>query len=80
MCALYGYASGNINDVRYTLFCSKTGDSSNLPPTRDALQQHIHRANYQDAIWHRALEAQPVVPNPDSHGWVVHGEGNLTIQ
>ena len=62
------------------MFCSKTGDSSNLPPTRDALQQHICRTNYQAAIWCHALEAQPIVPSPNSHGWVVDGEGNLAIQ
>ena len=79
-CALYGYASDNINDVPYVMFCSNTVDPSNLHPTRDDLQQHIHRANYQAAFWRRALEAQPVVPSPDSHGWVVNVEGNLAIQ
>ena len=80
VCALYGYAHNNINDVRYAMFCSKAGDSSQLLPTRDALLQHIRRANYQAAIWHRALEAQPNVPNPSSHGWLVNGNGHLVIQ
>ena len=31
VCALYGYAHNNINDVRYAMLCSKAGDSSQLP-------------------------------------------------
>ena len=77
--ALYGYASSNVNDIRYAMFCSKAGDSSQLLPTRDALQHHIRRANYQAALWQRALQAQPNIPSPESHGWVVDVNGNLAI-
>ena len=74
VCALYGSALGDINAVRYALFCSKASDSSQLPPTRDALQLHICRANYQAGIWHRCLISEPDVPRPEQHGWVVtHG-------
>ena len=41
--------------LRYDMFCLKAAQSSQLPPSKDALQKHVLRANYQAAIWHRAL-------------------------
>ena len=82
VCSLYGHAmSKNVNDVRYLMFCSKAGDSSTLPPSQDALVQYILRANYQAAIWCRALEPQLFVPDPHSgHGWTLDNDGHLSIQ
>ena len=81
VCSWYGYpGANNINDVRYAMFCCKAGDSSQLPPTQNALQEHVHRANYQAAVWHRALEAEPDIPHPASHGWIVDQNGHLCVQ
>jgi hypothetical protein len=45
-CKLYGDVS--VNEVR-------SAQASQLPPTQDALEQHVLCANYQAAIWRRAL-------------------------
>ena len=66
---MYGSTSTNVNEARYTLFCSKSHQSQQLPPTRDALNKHIQRANYQAALWKRALLSDESVPSPDGHGW-----------
>ena len=64
VCQLYGKASGDVNDLRHKLFCTKSLQSDQLPPTRDALRKHIRLANYQAAIWKRSLESHPEIPNP----------------
>lgn len=79
VCAIYGYDSDDVNEVRYALFCAKAAESSQLPPTRDALRLHVRRANYQAGIWQRALESQPTLPHPTGHGWTADGE-DLVIQ
>lgn len=70
---MYGSQSSSINTSRYNIFCSKRGemDSSQLPPCKDCLQQHMKRVNYQAAVWKRALIAQPNIPNPTEHGWIL---------
>ena len=59
----------NINELRYQLFTAKAVQSDHLPPTQDALHLHLQRANYQAAIWSRALKTKPAVPTPLNHGW-----------
>ena len=49
-CSLYGKSGADVNDVRYALFWQKERESSQLPPTKDALSKHTSRANYQAAI------------------------------
>ncbi len=54
-CILYApkASSTKVNDLRYDIFCAKRGEieSHMLPPCRDCLVKHVHRANYQAAIW-----------------------------
>ena len=38
--------------------------------TRDALQQHAKRSNYQAALWRRALQTDQL-PSPVGHGWEI---------
>jgi len=82
VCCLYGScsAAGDINDVRYVQFVKKKGavESQNLPPCSNCLQQHIARANYQAAVWHRALQQHPLIPAPDScGGWITDRDTDL---
>ena len=53
--------------------------SHQLPPTRDALRQHVRRANFQAGVWQRSLYAKADVPSPDGHGWLVDEKGKLAI-
>ena len=70
VCSLYGKSRADVNDVHFALFCQKGSKLSQLPPTEDALSKHTSRANYQAAIWRRASNARPDVPNPRGHGWI----------
>lgn len=69
-CALYGdEEKTDINDVRYRSFCTKTSDSSKLPPCAQSLKQHCNRANYVSKIWKSAHNALMEIPSPIGHGW-----------
>jgi len=71
-----------VNEMRYQLFRIKNEniDSAQMPPCKDCLKMHAVRANYQAAIWHRSLTNKPRVPSPiDSNGWILDGEGKLTV-
>ena len=81
VCFLYRKTSTvEVNELRHQLFVSKASQSDQMPPTRDALRQHILRCNYQAAIWQRALQSEPDIPNPIGHGWSLNDEQLLTIQ
>ena len=60
----------DINEARQYLFCQKTRDIENIPPTKAALLQHTQRARYQACyIWGQALVPSPVLPDPSDWGW-----------
>ena len=46
VCKMYGHDGDDVNAVRYSLFCAKAAESTQLPPTKDALKLHIKRVNY----------------------------------
>ena len=79
VCQLYGSKTNSINDCRYELFSVKGAQGDNLPPTQDALQMHVQRANYQAAVWVRALQAKPVLPSPCGYGWEIAND-QLTMK
>jgi len=64
------------------LFCARQEkiNSNQLPPCVDCLKLHAQRANYQAAIWRRSLQPSPEVPTPVDHGWLLDGEGGLSIK
>ena len=53
-----------VNEVREELFCRKNRSVDRIPPTQDALLQHVRRAVYQAGIWTMSTQAQQVVPSP----------------
>ena len=58
----------DINSLRYKLF-TKQQNPNALPPTRDALYQHIKRSNLQSLICHMANIPRPVLPDPTECGY-----------
>lgn len=49
-----------------------------LPPTREALKQHIKRAVYQSSgIWANSLENQIQSLDPEEWGWQLNNVGSL---
>ena len=78
VCKLYTSKCKDINLARYEIFCSTAGAEQSMPPTKDALTQHVRRVNYQSVIWLRSLQASHEIPSPKDHGWMFVEE-NLCI-
>ena len=65
------------NELRYKLFARKGLQNEALPPTKDALIQHLKRAEHQTKIWLSSLEPNPSIKDPDGHGWTKGDDGIL---
>ncbi len=59
----------SVNETREDLFCRKSRCVERIPPTQNALLQHVRRAVYQAGIWTTCAQAQQVVPSPQAFGW-----------
>jgi len=73
VCHLYGKKCQSVDVLRYEIHCARGGkvDPEALPPCESSLRLHVTRANYQAAIWRRAIDPLPVIPSPHGHGWEV---------
>ena len=61
--------ASHVNEARKKLFIQRY-KMENIPPTLDALEQHVKRAVYQAGhIWGQSLIGYPEVPSPESWGW-----------
>ena len=40
-----------------------------MPPTQNALLQHMKRAVYHASIWVTSTEVQEMIPSPSEYGW-----------
>jgi len=61
----------NVNCARQVLFTRKSSQICKIPPTKDALHQHIKRAAYQSGhVWGQTLLLAPVLPSPKDYGWL----------
>ena len=58
----------SINETRQELFCRKGRSVERIPPTQNALFQHVRRVVYQAGIW-TSTQAQQVLPSPQEFGW-----------
>ena len=81
VCLLYrsGTLIEEVNKLRHQLFVTRATQSDQMPPTQDALRQHVLRANYQAGVWQRALEREPAIPGPAGHGWSLTSDQELSI-
>ena len=79
VCHLYGKKSQNVDLLRYELYCVKGGkvEPGGLPPCRSSLRLHVLPANYQAAVWRRAVFPLPDISSPHGHGWQVCSTSNL---
>ena len=63
-------------DIAHKKIYSRKHSIESIPSTQGALIQHIHCATYQAGyIWNQTLIPQPVLPSPDSWGWLPDGVG-----
>jgi len=62
----------------YEIHCARGGkpEPETLPPCDSSLRLHVTSANYQAAIWRRAIVPLPVIPSPHGHGWEVDNISN----
>ena len=59
----------SINQTRRELFCLKNVTMERMPPTQNALLQHMKRAVYQASIWVTSTEVREMIPSPSEYGW-----------
>jgi len=59
----------SLNELRFLLATTTDKRASVLPPTVDAIEQHVLRAQYQVAVWCQSNIAKPVDMDPVGHGW-----------
>ena len=65
----------SVNDARMELFARKQKPYDAIPPTSDALKEHVKRAAYQAGIiWSQATVPLPAIGSPADWGWVLKGE------
>ncbi len=67
----------SVDELRVRMFRSKNPES--LPPTHDALRQHIARSSYQAMVWYNALVPTPTLPSPFDCGWF-HDQESDTVE
>ena len=70
MLEVYGSRATSLADARLDKFNKSTdNDLRSLPPSRDALRQHVLRAAYQAGyLWHQCVEELDI-PDPKDWGW-----------
>ena len=68
----------DLDELRYQMFVnSSSNDFRAIPPSKDALFQHLLWAYYQSGwVWGKSLLLQEAPPKKESWGWRIHG-GNL---
>ena len=62
VCLLYGPKGihiTSIHDLRWHLFCKHQAESSKLPPTVGALEEHFGRVRVQSRVWCQATMIRP---------------------
>lgn len=60
----------SVNQCRKHLVTKKNRALESIPPTEDALMQHVKRAAFQAGhIWGQWKEKCPVLPTPEDWGW-----------
>ena len=60
-----------VNEARKQLFAHGNRKVENIPPTKEALRQHVKRAVFQAGhIWGQSQIAKPEIPSPADWGWV----------
>src|SRR5678816_2499716 len=67
VCGLYSNDSNDDIDVdlvRKKVFSQKTRDVERIPPTTDALDQHLKRSVFQASIW--TTVSQLIMPSVDA--------------
>lgn len=70
-CAMYDNTThhSKVNYLRQDLFPNRVKLMERLPPTQNALLQHVNRCVYQASIWTESLKPVIAAPSPAGFGW-----------
>ena len=80
VCHLYDQqSSDDVNEARFNLFRLGKHSEELLPKTKDSLEKHILRTNYQAAVWRRSLYQAQNLPGPVGNGWKLSDDGTLEV-
>jgi hypothetical protein len=79
VCSLYGSSATTVSEARYQMFCLNGSTEQNLPPSLDALTQHMRRVCYQTKVWRSATHAHINPPSPAGFGWKIV-DGALAVE
>ena len=80
VCMVYclkGIHITSIPDLRWHLFCKNLAESSKLPPTVGALEEHIERAHVQIRAWSQATVMWQSFLDPLKHGYYQKSHGEI---
>ena len=67
----------SVNMARYELFKFNGKDFDQLPPTKDALVQHVKRASFiAGHIWGQSLQKVQILPSPSEWGFQKNDAGS----
>ena len=65
-----GSSESSVNGERLVLFTQKGREIENIPPTQDALAQHVLRVRYEAGhMWGKATIEARLLPSPADFGW-----------
>ena len=65
-----GSSESSVNGERLVLFTQQVRGIENIPPTQDALAQHVLRVGYETGhVWGQATIKSQQLPNPADFGW-----------
>ena len=71
ICQLYGVAESSIGAHRLSKFEKSVDDDlRKLPPSREALSQHVRRSCYQAGYLWQECQADLLLPEPKEWGWL----------
>lgn len=80
VCLMYcpkGIHITSIPDLRWHLFCKHLAESSKLPPTPGALEEHIERVRVQSMVWSQATVMVQHQFDPIKHGYYQNDHGDI---
>ena len=81
VCHLYGYeGEKDVNRVRYLAFKGGKYDEEMLPPNKDSLHLHVHRAAYQCFIWKHATQPTLDLLSFKEYGWGIDQNGKVFVK
>ena len=67
-----------VDEARKEIFCQKGKTMERLPPTQDALLQHVKRVAYQAGIWCTSEQSEQHTP-PEGWGWTLEEDSQSWV-